>query len=80
MNWFKQLEVKIVLTKLWSAMDGYKTHTLAVASILVALIGHFWGPVTLANGIQIPHYDWNAVFGAMQISGFFSFLHMQKQP
>lgn len=63
-----------MLTKLWAALDGYKTYVLAVFGILVALIGHFWGPVQI-GAISIPQMDWPAVWNVVWNGGLFSALH-----
>lgn len=66
-----------MLTKLWTALDGYKTYTLAALGILIALTGHFWGPYNLA-GQTIPQFTWPQVWDTIWTSGLFSALHAQK--
>ena len=57
-----------MLTSLWNKIDGSKTYILAGLGIVVALIGHFWGPLNVA-GATIPKESWNDVWAAVQASG-----------
>ncbi len=62
-----------MLTGLWAKIDGYKSYILGVATILIALIGHFWGPIT-AGPIDVPTMSWSDTWaliwkGALIISG-----------
>lgn len=66
-----------MLTKLWSALEGYKTYVIAGISVAVALVGHFWGPINIGNQ-QIPVYSWPDVWNVLKISGLFSALHAKK--
>lgn len=76
-KWLLENGGKIMLTKLWDALEGYKTYVLAVIGILVAVAGHFWGPFSLGS-VQVPTFTWNEVFNVIWTSGLFSFLHMKK--
>ncbi len=63
-----------MLTKLWTAIDGYKTYTLAGLGILVALSGHFWGPFNLGT-LTVPAFSWPDVWNIIWNGGLFSALH-----
>ena len=76
-DWIIKMEAKVMLTKLWAALEGYKTYCLAGVGILIAIVGHFWGPVDVGS-LQIPAFSWNDVFQVAWQSGLFSFLHMKK--
>jgi hypothetical protein len=58
-KWIVEKEGVKMLTSLWSKIDGYKSYGLAVVAIFVALVGHFWGPISI-GAIQIPAFDWSA--------------------
>lgn len=62
-----------MLTKLWTALEGYKTYLLAGLGIIVALTGHFWGPITLGS-VQIPAMSWNEVWAIIWNGGLISAL------
>lgn len=66
-----------MLTKLWNALDGWKTHILAGVGILIALIGHFWGPFPIA-GLTIPQFSWDEVWKVVWNGGLFSALHAKS--
>ena len=72
-RWFIERRIQDMLTKLWTALDGSKTYLLALGGIVVALIGHFWGPVTVGP-VQIPHLDWSGVWPIVYNSGLFAAL------
>lgn len=76
-NLFLKGRLQTMLTKLWGGLEGSKTYALAVLGILVALIGHFWGPVDIA-GQTIPKMDWSQVWQVVWASGLFSALHAKK--
>jgi len=57
-----------MLPKLLASVDGYKTYIVAVLGIVIALVGHFWGPITI-SGVQIPKTNWTDVWTAIQLSG-----------
>lgn len=56
-KWIIEKEITKMLGNLMSKVDGYKTYILAVMGIIVAIIGHFWGPITFGT-TDIPRYDW----------------------
>lgn len=66
-----------MMTKLWQALEGYKTYTLAGLGVLIALAGHFWGPFQIGS-LEVPSFSWNDVFKILWNGGLFSFLHMKK--
>jgi len=71
LNPIERWGIELVVTKLWNAVNGSKTYILAVLGILVALCGHFWGPLSLA-GSQIPKESWDDVWKAVYASGIIS--------
>jgi hypothetical protein len=77
MNWLKrwiiEREGKIMLGKLFTKMDGYKTYALAVLGIVVGLVGHFWGPISWGP-IQIPALSWDDFWKILWNGGLFAFL------
>lgn len=62
-----------MLTKLWAALAGYKTYTLAALGILIALAGHFWGPFQL-GALSVPAMSWNEVWQIIWNGGLFAAL------
>ncbi len=62
-----------MLNKVFAAIDGKKTYIVSILGIIVALVGHFWGPLTF-GGVQIPQESWNDVWKAVQLSGLASTL------
>ena len=73
MNFIERMVIQMGLDKIVSAIDGYKTYVLAGVGIVVALVGHFWGPVTIA-GAQIPQESWSDVWKVVYASGIISAL------
>ena len=71
--WFLQKGVEKMLTKLSTAVAGYKTYILALAGILIALSGHFWGPYTIGS-IQVPQFGWGEVWQIVWGGGLFAAL------
>lgn len=69
-----------MFTKIWQALDGYKTYTLAGLGILVALCGHFWGPIALPGGTAVPQMSWNEVWSIAWNSGLFAALRHGMEP
>jgi len=61
------------ITKVFDAINGYKTYILAGLGIVIALVGHFWGPLNIAGG-TIPKESWNDVWSAVQASGIIAAL------
>ena len=72
-RWLIQLKGESMLTKLFDALKGYKTYVLAVVGIVVALVGHFYGPVQLGS-LSIPQMSWGDVWQVIWTSGLFSAL------
>lgn len=66
-----------MLTKVWAALDGYKTYVLAVLGILIAVAGHFWGPFQVA-GATVPAFSWGDVWQVVWNGGLFSALHAKS--
>ncbi len=64
------------MNNLITKISGYKTYILAVGGILIALIGHFWGPVHIAEGLDIPGITWGEFWTIVWNSGLFAFLRM----
>jgi hypothetical protein len=54
--------------KLFASISGYKTYITLVVGILVAVIGHFWGPLSL-GGVEIPFISseamWQVIWAAL---------------
>ena len=72
-KWLIQWKGESMLNKLWGALAGYKTYILAVVGILIALIGHFWGPVQIGS-LSIPQMTWNEVWNVVWNGGLFAAL------
>ena len=51
-----------------SAIDGYKTYILAAIGIIVAVVGHYWGPLQIGQ-VTVPQFSWNDVLGIAWKSG-----------
>lgn len=66
-----------MLTKIWNAIDGWKTHGIAVTGILIAVVSHFWGPFNVGS-IQIPQFAWTEVWTVVWGGGLFSALHAKS--
>ena len=62
-----------MLSDLANALQGRKTYVLSGLGIVIALLGHFFGPTSLV-GIQIPAFSWNEVWQAVYTSGLFAAL------
>jgi len=62
-----------MLTKIWMALDGYKTYSLAALGILVGLCGHFWGPFNL-GALTVPQFSWPEVWSIVWNGGLFAAL------
>ncbi len=62
-----------MLTKVWAALSGYKTYTLAGIGVVVALAGHFWGPFQL-GALSVPAMSWPEVWQVVWNGGLFSAL------
>lgn len=60
-----------MMQKLLDAVKGYKTYLLAVLGILVAVIGHFWGPLNIA-GQTIPQITTDEMWKLIWNSGLFA--------
>lgn len=72
-KWFIERRIKEMLNKLFAALAGYKTHSLVVVGILVALLGHFYGPLDIGT-LKIPQFSWEEVFKIIWNGGLFSAL------
>jgi hypothetical protein len=73
MNFLERWYLEMGLDKVFAAINGYKTYVLAGVGIVVSLVGHFWGPVTLAGG-TIPTQSWSDVWKVIYASGIISAL------
>lgn len=62
-----------MLTKVFEALKGSKTYVLAVLGILVAVAGHFWGPINIGT-LTIPQMSWNEVWAIVWNGGLFAAL------
>lgn len=72
-RWIIEKGATQMLTKLWSALSGYKTYILAGLGIVVSVAGHFWGPFQVA-GQTVPQLSWGDVWQVVWQSGLFSAL------
>jgi len=72
MNFIQKILAQMSLTKLFDAINGRKTYLLALLNVVVAVMGHYWGPFHLAGGI-VPKESWNDVWGVINTSGFIAF-------
>lgn len=68
MNFIERWVIEMGINKVFAAIDGSKTYILAGLGVVVALLGHFWGPINVA-GATIPKESWNDVWSALQASG-----------
>lgn len=62
-----------MFSKLFAAIQGYKTYILAVVGIIVAVVGHFWGPITIGS-VSIPQMTWDQVWAVVWNGGLFAAL------
>lgn len=62
-----------MLNKLATALAGSKTYILAALGIIVAVVGHFWGPINIGN-LTIPQMSWNEVWQIVWGGGLFAAL------
>jgi len=62
-----------MITKLWTALSGYKTYLLSAIGIAVALAGHFWGPIQI-GALSVPAMSWGDVWNVVWNGGLFSAL------
>jgi hypothetical protein len=77
LNWFKRWLIEkggqLMLAKLFASLQGKKTYVLSVLGIAIALIGHFFGPISV-GGLDIPAFTWSQVWQTIWTSGLFSAL------
>jgi len=62
-----------MFTKLWNFVDGKKTYVTSALTIVIALVGHFWGPLIIGPGqgiLTIPSVGWNGVWTAISVGAF----------
>ena len=78
-KWIIENGGKIMLTKLFDSIKGYKTYTLSILGILIALAGHFYGPVQFGS-LSVPYMGWSEVWNVIWTSGLFSALRHGSQP
>lgn len=59
--------------ELMAKLSGYKTYITLILGIVVAVAGHFWGPIDLPGPADIPYMDaktmWEAIW--MGLTGVF---------
>lgn len=72
-NFIERWAIQMGLTKFFDFINGKKTYILAGFGIVVALVGHFFGPVTVA-GTTIPAETWADVWKVVYASGLVGFL------
>lgn len=60
-----------MIGKLLDAVKGYKTYILSAIGVLVAIAGHFWGPINIA-GTTIPQLSTDDMWKIIWESGIFS--------
>jgi hypothetical protein len=72
-KWLFEKGAQNIMGKLFTAVDGYKTYILAAFGILVALVGHFWGPINVGP-IAIPAMSWSEVWNIIWNGGLFALL------
>lgn len=72
-NLIQRWVIQMGIAKVFDFIDGYKTYILAGFGILIALVGHFWGPVTV-SGTTIPAQSWADVWKVVYASGIITFL------
>lgn len=65
--------IQMGLNKIVAAVDGNKTYILAAVGIIVSVVGHFYGPLTV-GGTTIPAQSWGDVWKAVYASGIITFL------
>ena len=60
-----------MLANLFAAVQGKKTYILAALGAIVAIVGHFWGPITIA-GTTIPAESsqdmWKAIWAVASLA------------
>lgn len=74
-KWMTEKIGENMITKLWAALDGSKTYLLAGLGVVIALIGHFCGPVHVGP-IDIPAITWEQVWSTLWTSGLFGALRL----
>jgi hypothetical protein len=72
-KWIVEKGAQNIMGKLFGAIDGYKTYILAAFGILVAVVGHFWGPFNIGS-VTIPAMTWNEVWNIVWNGGLFALL------
>lgn len=70
-QWIIKLEVGKMLTNIFNAMQGRKTYILAGLGALVSVVGHYWGPLSIA-GQTIPQVStddmWKAIWAVASLA------------
>ena len=67
-KWLFKNKVEAIMGKIIAALSGWKTYITAALGIIVAVIGHYWGPLNIA-GIDIPFMTgeamWQVIWAAV---------------
>jgi hypothetical protein len=63
-----QKKMEGIMGKIMSLLDGWKTYITAALGIIMVVVGHFWGPLSL-GGIEIPYVEagamWQVIWAAL---------------
>lgn len=74
LNWIKkyfiQREVEKIMPRFMDALQGKKTYILALLGVLVAIAGHFWGPLDI-GAVHIPQFSWDQIWNIIWNAGLF---------
>lgn len=60
------------MASIWEFLKGKKTYVIAGSAIIVALFGHFFGPIMVDGNVTVPQYSWFNVYTIALNSGFFA--------
>jgi hypothetical protein len=71
-NWIAkklfQKKMEDIMGKVIAALSGWKTYITLGLGIIIAIVGHFWGPLSL-GGVEIPYVTseglWQVVWAAL---------------
>lgn len=72
-KWIFQKGAQNIMGKLFASLDGYKTYILAAFGIIVGVVGHFWGPISMGP-VQIPAMSWDDLWKIVWNGGLFAVL------
>ena len=70
-SWLIEKGGTFMLSKAFNALKGCKTYILASIGAIVAIVGHFWGPISV-GGVSLPQVSlddmWKAIWAVASLA------------